>query len=277
MSGGSLGELHRKRIASIFLVLTLLFSGCLRNRPQATAQAISSKISFERSFLLWKLEDGMTVQPMVEACSKKHVRLELTSLCAEIARGRKVETEVAKGYLFLLYRQKAPSFLAFSEAPVSLASKDGPEFEVAFFEQMIQLDNEAVKNAENCISQASQAEILNFCRLLERSRRAELQLLQIKLCQGQENCGYTPSGPVSQTLDFGSCDDSFSSKDSLQFSLVGQIRPDGLETRQRVYSAPGCGLQSRKSSSSRSTEYAGEDTSTPFFSDPDRLASMRKG
>ena len=219
----------------------------------------------------------MTVQPMVEACSKKHVRLELASLCAEIARGRKVETEVAKGYLFLLYRQKAPSFPAFSEATVSLASKDGPEFEVAFFEQMIQLDKEAVKKAENCISQASQAEILNFCRLLERSRRAELQLLQIKLCQGQENCRYTPSGPVAQTLDFGSCDDSFSSKDSLQFSLAGGSRPDGLETRQRLYNAPGFWLQSRKSSSSRSTKYAAKILPPPFFSDPDRLASMGKG
>jgi hypothetical protein len=198
-----------------------------------TPQAIPSKVSFERSFLLWKLEDGMTAQPMVEACSKKHIRPELASLCGEIARGRKVETEVAKGYLFLLYREKAPSFPSFSEAPVSLASKDGPEFEVAFLEQMMELDKAAVKKAHKCISQTSQAEVLNFCSLLERSRRAELQLLQIELCRGQENCRYTPSGPVAQALDSGSRRDSFSIKDSPWFSLAGRSGWAG-DTRLRT-------------------------------------------
>jgi hypothetical protein len=224
-----LGRTASKANASICLVLALLFSGCLRNHPRATPQAISAKVGFERSFLLWKLDDGMTVQAMTGVCSKKHVRPELASLCNEIDRRRKLETEVAQGYLFVLYGQKALSFPAFPEAPVSLASKDGPEFEAAFLEQMMELDTDGVKKARNCISQASQPDILNFCSLLERSRWVELELLQIELCKDQENCEFNPSRQVAQGLVFGSRGASFSTKDSRRFSTAGG--PYGPETR----------------------------------------------
>lgn len=146
----------------------------------------------ERKFLLWKIADANTSEALAQMCTKKRVRPDLKSLCEDMVRRSELETEIASRYLVFLYKDKVPPT---REGQSSLASKDGPEFEARFLQKMIQQDKDGRKEAQGCLAQASQKEILFFCHTVERSRWLELALLRNQLCPPGKHC---PIGPFDQ-------------------------------------------------------------------------------
>lgn len=171
-------EVHRRAIVCVLAVLVSLLPEC---RAQLKSPA-APKLDIEHGFLLWKLQDAAAAQARVKACAEQHVRQELLSLCNDAGSERETETQIATGYLFLIYGEKAPD-----QVP-SHASLDGAKFENKFLKQMIQQDHEGLRRARSCLAKASRSEVLNFCHLVERSRFLELQLLENQLCQLQKNC-----------------------------------------------------------------------------------------
>lgn len=169
--------------------LSWLVAGCQTPRP-ATAPPAAPASDADRSFLLCKIEDSRTAQALIQACGQKRVGAELKSLCADMAHTRELELELASGYLGSLYRENPPSA---HPARPSRTSKHGAKFAACFLRTMIQQDEEGRKKMQTCVDQAGRQEIRTFCHLAERSRWAEIQLLQNQVCQTQKNCKWKPS------------------------------------------------------------------------------------
>ncbi len=173
-----------RKAAWVLIFLAWPTARCQTKHPDAAVSAAPQPAA-ERKFLLWKIADANTSEALAKMCIKKRVRPELKSLCEDMVHRSELEVEIASRYLVFLYKDKVPSS---REARSSLASKDGPEFEAQFLKKMIQQDKDGRQEAQGCLAQASQKEILFFCHTVERSRWVEIALLRNQLCQPQKHC-----------------------------------------------------------------------------------------
>lgn len=174
-------------MVSALLIVTVALCGYGADRPALTARVLS-ELDHERAFLLWKIRDAAATQMMLGVCVEKKASPELASICNDAARERKLETEIASGYLSLFYGENAPSEHG---VPGSLA--DRSQIPIKFLKQMIRQDRQGLKRAQGCLKRASRSEIRNFCHLVERSRSLEIQLLENQLCQLETNCRSKPA------------------------------------------------------------------------------------
>lgn len=184
-----LAQLVTRRATWVVMFLAWLVAGCQTKRATTAPPAVSGRDA-DHSFLLWKIEDSRTAQALIQACAQKHIGAELKSLCADMAHTRDLETEIASQYLALLYQENPPPAHP-GRAP--LTSKDEAQFATGFLKNMIRQDEEGRKKTQNCLDQAGREEIRRFCHLVERSRWAEVQLLQNQLCQLRKNCRWKPA------------------------------------------------------------------------------------
>jgi uncharacterized protein (DUF305 family) len=191
---GSSGVSAVRRMVTVAAVLSGLFG--LVPAPPARADAPAANPAagaFEVEFMTMMMNHHLMAVHMGEMCLDKAVHPELLRLCEDIVATQAAEIEQMQGWLAEWYGVDHEAVMddpAHHQQMEDLAALDGPAFEVAFLDMMVEHHAMAVVDGIQCLRQAQHAELRSLCRRIIASQLREVVQMQAWLCLWYRECDF---------------------------------------------------------------------------------------
>ncbi len=183
---------HRTGVLSGVLLafLGLIFA------PPASADAPASDrraAAFEVAFMREMIDHHQMGVHMAEVCLDKDVRPALRRLCRSIARVQAEEIELMLEWLedwYGIRHEPSMDDPHHHHQMMQLEALEGPEFEEAFLEMMIEHHVPAVVEGRECATEAEHRQLKRLCRSIFTSQIREIVQMQVWLCRWFGECEF---------------------------------------------------------------------------------------
>lgn len=159
------------------LALLVGASGAPATRAAASAPAPSTaQQRFEVQFMKRMIDHHFMAVRMAEQCVAKARHERLREQCAEIAKAQSEEIRMMRSWLRRWYHTDHKPQLGMSERAQlrELASAHGAKYEIMVMEMFIDHHAVALIRAEDCIHRAYHDKLVDACRMIVETQRAEI-------------------------------------------------------------------------------------------------------
>ena len=184
------GRHLRARLGLILLAVPLSLALVVGASAVPTTKAAASAPAptaaqrrFEVQFMKRMIDHHFMAVRMAQLCVAKARHEQLRDQCSEIATAQGQEIQMMRSWLRRWYGTDHKPMLSLSERAQlqELAPAHGARFEVMVMEMFIDHHAVAIIRAEDCIDRAYHKRLLETCRMIVETQRAEIARMQSRL------------------------------------------------------------------------------------------------
>lgn len=176
-------------LLSLLFVLTVGFSSTqpvLASGPAPDPE----QAQFEIEFMKNMSDHHAAAVVMGSLCVKRAVHQELREMCGQMVKDQLEEIQKLRAWLREWYDIKyRPRIDSEDRRMIAhLARHKGDEFDLHFMHMMIMHHSMAIEMSQTCLANAYHEELLDLCGKIIETQTAEIQQMQVWLCEWYNHC-----------------------------------------------------------------------------------------
>ena len=181
------------RIFRFSISLLLFLTGAFSSVQPALASGPAldpEQAQYEIDFMKDMIDHHASAVAMGGLCIKRAVHEELREMCKQVVRDQIHEIEQMQSWLKEWYDIKYRPHIGRDDRQMitHLARHKGNKFDLHFMHMMIMHHGMAIEMSQTCLTNAYHEELLNLCGTMSQTQAAEIEQMQVWLCEWYDHC-----------------------------------------------------------------------------------------